>query len=105
MARNSKPPELETLDRVRRIETRLTQTMVALGVPTQAAKAQFEDGRVTLPSRHSSLMEAVDCIPRSWIGPVDVFVDGSRVAKLDYYHQNAISSPTGATPAGGMKVG
>lgn len=83
----------ETLQRVRRIETRLTQLLVALGVDTISQKPKFgiydvpgperEVAVVTLPSPHSSLKEALDIIPASWEGPVRVFVGDQMVATLD----------------------
>lgn len=83
----------ETLQRVRRIETRLTQLMVAMGVDTMSQKPKFgiydipgedrEVAAINLPSPHSSLKEALDIIPATWEGPVRVFVNDELVAVLD----------------------
>lgn len=59
----------EELQRLRRIETRLTQLMVAMGVGTQAQKPDFEPhqvsrgGVLTVVSPHTSLREMLDAIP------------------------------------------
>lgn len=79
----------ETLQRVRRIETRLTQTMVALGIDTAAQKPVFSippKSRLAvleLPSPHSSFKEILDNIPASWDGPVGVFVGDQLVATIE----------------------
>ena len=80
-------PEHETLSRVRRIETRVTQLLVAAGIDTQSQKPSFailglEGARVTLPSRHSSMKEILDSIPDTWDGPVRVLVGDERIATI-----------------------
>jgi hypothetical protein len=81
----------ETLQRVRRIETRLVQTMVALGVDITTNKPEFipsmefdnSDGAsIVLPSPHTSMKEVLDNIPASWDGPVGVFVGDNKVATI-----------------------
>lgn len=81
-------PEQETLSRVRRIETRVTQLLIAAGVGTQSQKPSFailglEGARLTLPSRHSSMKEILDNIPETWDGPVGVFVGTDRIATIN----------------------
>ena len=82
-------PEIETLQRVRRIETRLTQFMIAQGVTTGAQQPAFDPGNiqgratVVVPSRHSTLAEVVGAIPPSFVGPVDVMISGELIATLD----------------------
>lgn len=75
-------PEVETLQRARRIETRLTQLMIALNVSTDAQKPIFNNGSLIVPSHHCSLKELIDNIPRSWQGPVKVFVGTDLVATI-----------------------
>lgn len=78
----------ETLQRVRRIETRLTQTMVALGINTSANKPVFSvagknvAASVELPSPHTSMKEVLDSIPDTWDGPVAVFIGRQLVATV-----------------------
>lgn len=86
--RRTKTFEEETCERVRRLETRMTQTMLFLGVPTSAQKPRFvlSDGgntaRMIAPSQHCSLKEILDNIPVSWEGPVGVFVGDDLIATV-----------------------
>lgn len=74
----------EVLQRVRRIETRLTQTMLVLGINTSAQKPEFDadNGTITLPSPHTSMREILENIPTTWDGPVGVFVGDRQVVTL-----------------------
>lgn len=77
----------EIAQRSKRIETRLTQLMIAQGINTRGQKPRFEQdpasiGRVVLPSRHSSIDEALGVVPAGYSGPVELFVDGTRLAVL-----------------------
>lgn len=72
----------ETLQRVRRIESRLTQMMVAMGLKTPAQKPSFQRGVLEVPSRHSSLNECVGSIPSDWIGPVKIVIGGELIAEI-----------------------
>ncbi len=75
-------PEVETLQRVKRIETRLTQTMIAMGIKTEGQRPIFAAGKLTVPSMHCSLKEILDTIPGEWQGPVAVFIGDDRVAVI-----------------------
>lgn len=76
----------ETLQRVTRLETRVTTALIALGHDTRAQKPTFFErfgrGRITLPSPHSSLRECLNAIPKDWVGPVEVYVGGELIASL-----------------------
>lgn len=78
----------ETLSRVRRTETRVTSIAVALGVHTGAQKPEFqpaksgEPARIIAPSKHSSLNEIVDSVPKNHCGPVKVFVGEDPIAVI-----------------------
>ena len=75
-------PELtEDTKRLRRIETRVTQLAIALGIPTRAQKPAFdpEKASVVVPSMHSSLQEILDSIPEGWHRPVTVRIGGRNV--------------------------
>lgn len=82
-------PIIEVRDRVRRLETRITQFLVANGIPTQSQKPRFIAGmpngiaRLELPSRHSSMQEILDNIPNTWDGVVGVFVGDDLVATIE----------------------
>lgn len=83
MASQPKPrPEVETLQRVRRIETRVTQLLIAQGIHTDAQKPIFNEGTLLVPSIHCSLKEIIDSVPRNWHGPVGVFVGTDQVATI-----------------------
>lgn len=78
----------EILSRTRRIETRLTQFMIAQGVDTFSQKAAFAPsqdsnvGHIAAPSGHCSIKELLDSVPEGWHGRVDVFVGGDRLTTL-----------------------
>ncbi len=80
----------EVLDRTRRIETRLTQLMIALGVnsgrsqkPTWGDAAPGRHGSVTVPSPHSTLREILDEIPPLKSGmPIDIYLGDERIAVI-----------------------
>lgn len=76
---------VEILQRVRRLETRVTTALIALGFDPQAQKPSFDrrNGRLQLPSPHSSLSECTKAIPNDWCGPVQVYVGDDLVAVLD----------------------
>lgn len=78
------PPQTtneETLARVRRIETRVTQLLVAMGVDTRARKPELDQGTSTmrLQSLHTSMKEIVDNIPANWHADVTVVFGGEIV--------------------------
>jgi hypothetical protein len=75
-------PEVETLQRIRRVETRVTRLMIALGVDTGANKPELVEDKLLVPSIHCSLKEIVDSIPPDWHGPVRVFVGTEQVATI-----------------------
>ena len=76
-------PEVETLQRVRRIETRVTQMLVGLGFGDGAQRPIFNGGNLLLPSIHCSAKEIIDNIPTDWHGPVGVFVGSQHIMTLD----------------------
>lgn len=62
------PHTREILERARRIETRLTQLLIASGIDAQQQRPVFDAkrARLTVPSPHSSLKEMLDNIPDGW---------------------------------------
>ena len=78
----------ETLSRVRRIETRLTSALIALGVRTDAQKPEFTPAKgsklaqIHAPSRHSSLSELIASTPKDFAGSVEILVGSDCVATL-----------------------
>jgi hypothetical protein len=78
------PQNDETLSRVRRIETRLTQLMIGLGIGTHTQKPAFEvqTGHLVLPSLHSSIKEILDSLPEGCSVPVQLVIGGKPVGVL-----------------------
>ena len=74
----------EALSRLRRIETRLTQLMVGLGIDTRTQKPMFDPSksRVVVPSMHSSIQEITAAIPKDWTKPVELRIGGTCVGTL-----------------------
>lgn len=79
----------EAVSRLKRIETRLTQLMIAQGVTTEHKKPEFDVGRLgtdaarlTVHSRHTPLSEIVAAIPEVWTGPVEIMIGDDRIATL-----------------------
>lgn len=79
----------ELLQRSRRIETRLTQLMIAQGVLTEHQQPAFEAGaiggfaKITVPTPHTSLKEILACVPETFAGGViQIFVGSERIAEL-----------------------
>ena len=66
-------PQTEMLDRMRRIETRLTKYMKAQGFDTHPARPVFDRGDVTIPSRDCTLREIMSVVPEDWDGEVFVW--------------------------------
>jgi len=84
MTKTKQSVEEETLARTRRIETRLTQLMIGLGIGTKADKPVFDQQHSTIhvPSMHSSLQEILDSLPEDWQGPVGVSIGQNPVVFL-----------------------
>lgn len=71
------------MDRVRRIEKRLTRYMEHQGFDTQTAKAQWVEGAVRVPSPAISLQEVLAAIPQSYSGVmVPVCIGDELIATL-----------------------
>ena len=88
MSNHQRPRESvqdETLSRTKRIETRLTQLMIGLGVDTRTQKPVYDAERniLTVPSIHSSLKEILDNLPENCHDDVAVCLGGNRVVWLN----------------------
>lgn len=75
----------ETLSRARRIETRVTQMLLAMGCDTEAQKPHWDPttGVLHLPSPHTALKECLAAIPKSWTGAVKLSIGNELVGVLD----------------------
>lgn len=56
----------ETLDRLRRMETKITLIMEKLDLNTQAQKAEWSGGKVVVPSLDIKLRDILDVVPKTW---------------------------------------
>jgi hypothetical protein len=74
----------ETVSRARRIETRLTGLLVALGHDTEAQKPRWSpsDSSLILPSPHTSLKECLAAIPNDWTGEVKLSIGSELVGRF-----------------------
>lgn len=79
----------EVSDRARRIETRLAQTMIFLGVPLSTQKPDFHQhannkrrATINLQSRNTALSEILACLPSGWAGEARVMIGAEHVTTL-----------------------
>lgn len=74
----------ELLDRVRRIETRVTKIGHAMGVDVGGGRPSWDvkRGCVVLPSPNCSIAECVNIVPASREGPVDVYVGDQFICAI-----------------------
>lgn len=84
----------ETLQRVRRIETRLTALSVAMGVATGAQKPTFHElgqglAELRLCSPHTTIKEITDALPSGWEGQVGLMLGDEYLTSLDVREQRA----------------
>lgn len=79
------PSETEVLDRVRRIETRVTKMAIAMGLPNQAQRPVFSAGRIHITSPHTSLHELRTAIPEGWTGLVEIYIGNDHVSTLIHW--------------------
>ncbi len=76
--------QIETRDRVRRIETRMTKFMEAHGFDTQVQRPTWNGGVIHAPTSSISLRDCLAVIPDSWDRrePVAVLVKDDLIAYL-----------------------
>lgn len=79
----------ETFDRTKRIETRLTSALIALGVTTHSQRPRFfpetpdTSAMIVIPSKHCSMKDIIDSIPETCHGTVGVFVGSDKIAEIE----------------------
>jgi len=56
----------EVLDRMRRVETRITKFLESQGFDTRVRRQTFEDGTINIPSLACSIKEALSVVPAEW---------------------------------------
>ena len=72
----------EVVDRVRRIETRLTKYLKEQGFDTHPARITFDRGDVVVPSKDCSLREIISVNPEDWDGEVFIMLGPDHIATL-----------------------
>lgn len=83
-----KTPEQEVLERVRRIETRITTLAIGLGVDMNTQKPEFdkqpgEHATLTLPSINSSLKEIMKAVPPGFTGRAVLVIGGETIGQIE----------------------
>lgn len=79
----------EELARLRRIETRVTNIAMALGVGVNTQKPEYYppvgmlEGKLVLPSQHTALSEMLAAVPDNHIGPISLVFGGKTIAKIE----------------------
>lgn len=79
----------ELLDRVRRIETRVTKIGHHMGVDVGGGRPSWDErrGRIMLPSPNCSISECINVVPRGHPpGLVDVYIDEQHICALSVGH-------------------
>lgn len=56
----------EVLDRMRRMETRITKYLESQGFDTGVKRPTWEGGKVSIPSLSCSIKEALSVVPTDW---------------------------------------
>jgi hypothetical protein len=72
----------EMTDRLRRMETRLTRFMEAMGFDTEVRRPQFRDGLLDLPTDAASVRDCLAAVPAHWHGPIELIHKGHVIAVL-----------------------
>lgn len=78
----------EVAARTKRIETRLTQLMIAMGVGTEHQKPVFDPGSVSkapllvLPSRHTPWSEIAAAVPAGFSGELLLYIGNDRLGSI-----------------------
>jgi hypothetical protein len=76
--REYEAPIDEVVDRVRRMETKLTKLLDYVGLDTDSMRAVYRDGKVLLPSINISVREVLAALPLDARGSV-LMVDGKSI--------------------------
>lgn len=70
------------VDRLRRVETRLTKFMEWSGFDTDIQRPVWTNGKLDLPSDAQSVRDCLAYIPPEWMGDVALVVKGQIVAVI-----------------------
>lgn len=77
-------PEIrEVLDRVKRIETRVTIMGRHVGADVGGGRPQWlGNGKIDVPTRNCSIGELVKAVPRDWVRSVKVYMNDEYLFTL-----------------------
>lgn len=64
----------EIHERSRRIETRLTKLVEAMGVDAGGLRPVWDEGRIVLPSLACGLRDIISAVPRNWSRDEEIFL-------------------------------
>ena len=70
--RTARDDAREVLDRVRRMETRLTRFLETQGFDTGVQRARWENGTIVIPTPLVALSECLAAIPVGWTEAVPI---------------------------------
>lgn len=82
----------ETLDRVKRTETRLTAFMIEHGMTPPTQKAQVDGMVITIPSMHCSIKDVIRCAARG--GRYSIVHAGHRLGYFDIWDEGVKQATT-----------
>ncbi len=71
------------LDRLRRIETRVTKFLETQGFDTKVKRPSFDDGMLEIPSLQCAIKEILSAVPDDYVGTVTVTHKGDEVLVFD----------------------
>jgi hypothetical protein len=81
-----KDPTTEIVDRLRRIETRLTKFLELQGIDTGVQRCTFENGWLVVPSPAASMKDMRAAVPDTWPldKPVAVYCHGEWMGDITF---------------------
>ncbi len=88
----------ETLDRMRRTETRLTTFMIEHGMTPPTQKVRRDDLTLVLPSIHTSLKDII--IAAAYPGRYAVWHGGHQIGYLDIWREGQGQAQATTMPSG-----
>lgn len=76
----------EVLDRVRRMETRLTRYLESQGFDTKTRKPYWKaDGTVVIPSLATSIADCLAVVPKDWLDSSAIFIVHKGAEVMEFF--------------------
>lgn len=76
-------PMSEILDRVKRIETRVTIMGRHVGADVGGGRPLWNNGRITVPTRNCSIGEMMKVVPPRWSSDIHVYHDDEYLFSIN----------------------